>query len=324
MQTVILGAGMGTRLRPITETIPKILLPICDRPLLEYTLGYLQKQGITRVAMNTHHLADQVQAWADGSALCRVMRLAISRETEILGTGGGLKGLERFLTDEDFIVYNGDVITDTDLAPAVEFHRENKAVATLILHDCPQFNKIKLDPNQTITAIIDGPDQATGHAKKWAFTGIAVMNRRIFKYLAPHGFQDIKDVYRTLIARRDGSLTGFTVSGHYWRDIGNAVSYWELHRDILAGHKRVWRGMPVASGPVYRSPTAKIASQVSLRGFGSIGAGAVLEAGEYEDCVVLPGTVRNVPGLIRNSIIGNNFVCKVDAAFSPSLSRGRG
>jgi NDP-sugar pyrophosphorylase family protein len=311
MQAVILGAGLGTRLRPITNTVPKVLLPVFDRPLLEYTLKYLQKNGIDQVAMNIHHLADQVQSYAGTSSLCRELKVAINREPEILGTGGGLKGLEKFIAADDFVVYNSDVVTDLDLTSAIACHRKSKAMVTLLLHDCPQFNKITLDPHNAITAIIDEPDQPVAREKQWAFIGVAVMQRRIFTYLAPHGFQDIKDVYKRLIAQRDGSIAGCPLEGHYWRDIGNIESYWQLYRDIIVDKKYILSGFTPPKGMQYCSAQARVGPSVVMGGFNAVGAGAVLEQGEYENCVVMPKTVRNTSGVVRNSIVGDNFLCEV-------------
>src|SRR5438477_4498557 len=125
-QAFVLGAGLGTRLRPLSEDLPKPLMPIFQKPLISFALDHLLGLGIESFVINTHHRAGQFEAFfAEGMYAGRPVRLV--HEPEILETGGGIKNVEPYLGDEPFVVYSGDILTDFDLEPLLEehFRREN-------------------------------------------------------------------------------------------------------------------------------------------------------------------------------------------------------
>src|SRR5208337_2644669 len=132
------GRGWGTRLRPLTDSVPKTLVPILNRPLLGLLLARLEDDGFLQVAVNVHHLAEQVlqflaRPWG--------FHLSVSREPELLGTGGGLQRLAEILRGGPFLAVNGDILTDLDLKTVYHSHRQ-EAVATLVLHDWPPHNNV--------------------------------------------------------------------------------------------------------------------------------------------------------------------------------------
>src|SRR3954466_14571451 len=126
MKAILLAAGLGTRLRPLTDNMPKPLLPVGDRPLIEYNLMLLKKYGITEVAINLHYHGEKIrECLKDGRDLG--MKILYSEEPEILGTGGGIKKISHFLSDWDLLGINGGILVDIDLDKVVEFHRMKKA-----------------------------------------------------------------------------------------------------------------------------------------------------------------------------------------------------
>ena len=135
MKAAVLAAGLGTRMKPLTDICPKPLLPVLNRPLLGVVLAQLEAAGCFQVAVNTHHLADQVHDFL--SAEPWSFQLSVSHEPEILGTGGGLRQLGEILREGPFLAINGDILTDLDLAEIYGRHRAG-AVSTLVLHDCPR------------------------------------------------------------------------------------------------------------------------------------------------------------------------------------------
>ena len=139
MKAAVLAAGLGTRLRPLTDICPKPLLPVLNRPLLGLVLAQLEDAGCLQVAVNTHHLADQVHDFLRSEPWGFL--LSVSHEPEILGTGGGLRQLGDILREGPFLAVNADILTDLDLAAVYRAHPP-EAVSTLVLHDCPAYNNV--------------------------------------------------------------------------------------------------------------------------------------------------------------------------------------
>ena len=133
---MVLAAGEGTRLRPLTLETPKVLLPIRGKPLIESTIGWLKSHGIFEVVVNLHHLGDKIRDFlGDGSRFG--VEVTYSAEETLLGTAGGVKRMEHFFDDDTFVVVYGDVLTDFNLSKMIQFHREKKATATLAILKVP-------------------------------------------------------------------------------------------------------------------------------------------------------------------------------------------
>ena len=136
MRAMLFAAGLGTRLRPLTDSLPKCLVPVNGRPMIDYPLLLLRHYGIHEIVVNVHHFADRVEAYlGDGSGFG--VEIAYSREETLLDTGGGLLGARRFLDDGTFVVVNSDVLIDLRLDAVLRFHRERQAAATLVLRKDP-------------------------------------------------------------------------------------------------------------------------------------------------------------------------------------------
>ena len=165
MKAMILGAGYGRRLRPLTERLPKPLLPIGGRPLLEWNLLLLKKHGITDALINLHHLGNQiVEAFGDGSRYG--MRLAYSHEPMILGTGGGIKQAQPYFEDRPVLVLNGDTLSDCDLTALLKTHRARRALATLAVREDPhaaQWGAITMKADWRILQIKGEPPLVGAH-----------------------------------------------------------------------------------------------------------------------------------------------------------------
>jgi mannose-1-phosphate guanylyltransferase len=226
MKAMILAAGFGTRLRPLSERKPKPLMPVANRPVILRNMEFLAAHGIRDIVVNTHHHSDQLSEFL---RLHRPpgMRVDVRVEPRILGTGGGIKNTADFWSKDPFVVMNGDILTDIDIRRACEAHTKTRSMATLILHDRPPFNKIRVDGDR----IVDIPKD---YGKEGlAFTGIHIMEPEILAHI-PEGFSDIVDCYRHLIG--SGAIIGSFVSGdHYWRDIGNLTDYVEANRELSDG-----------------------------------------------------------------------------------------
>jgi len=240
MKAMVLAAGLGTRLRPLTETLPKPLLPVAGRPILEWNLLLLKRHGITEVIINLHHLGDQiVRALGDGARFG--LRLAYSHEPTLQGTSGGIKQAAPFLKDGPFLVINGDTLSECDLTALIAAHRASAALATLAVRDdleASTWGPVTLDAHGRILQINGNPPLAEPRAALPAcmFAGIHVMEQAVLNAI-PSGPGSIIDVYGSLL-RQGRPLHGYRMSG-YWSDIGSPERYAQAQRDVAEGRLRL-------------------------------------------------------------------------------------
>ena len=244
MKAMILAAGMGTRLRPLSDDRPKALVEVSGRTLLEITLQRLRSFGVNEVIVNTHHFADQVAAFLRTHNNFG-MRVEISREENLLDTGGGLKKAAPFFLDganpdEPFLVHNVDVLSTVDLGHMVQFHRESAALATLAIQDRRTSRYLLLDSRGLLCgrrAGVDGqPEWArpSHDAQARAFCGIHVLSPRIFPLTQEEGAFSIIDVYLRLAALGE-RIVSYSADGTYWRDLGRPESITQAAHDITSG-----------------------------------------------------------------------------------------
>lgn len=228
MKALILAAGLGTRLAPYTHALPKPLFTINNRPVLDLAIERLQESGCDKIFINTHHLSGQVKAFVEAH---RFPCLEIVHEPKILDTGGAIANLRDRLCDENFLVVNADIVCDADLNDLVKRHKTNRALATLLVHDCPRFNKLKVEVEDRETGRVIDFDQPpeTG----LAFTGIQVVSPEIFDHMPDTRVFSSIDVYRKLSPT--GRIKAVIAEDLYWQDMGTPTDYMETSRQCLAG-----------------------------------------------------------------------------------------
>ena len=231
MKAMILAAGLGTRLRPLTERRPKALMPVANRPIIARVIEYLKTQGVSEIVVNAHHHHAQLLSYLE-SGKPFGLPVQVRVEKEILGTGGGIKNTQDFWDDAPFPVINGDILTDIPLAEAYENHVRSGALATLVLHHCEPFNQVQVDSHWNI---LDIAKQRM--AGRLAFTGIHVISPELLSHIPEGIFYDIIVCYQKLISSR-GMVRAFVSEGHRWRDIGSVQSYMEANQE-LAGRNFV-------------------------------------------------------------------------------------
>ncbi len=320
LSAFILSAGFGERLRPITESIPKPLLPIMGRPVLGHVLEKLTRLTFIGggIAINTHHLSEAIERWLRGSEFrdkVRVFREGAVPPT-ILGTGGALKNAERFLSGGPFIVHNGDVFSEIDLGKLIEAHLSSGNTATLAVHDYTKFNSLVVDANGLLCDVkkasgglrapsILGQGAPSAGTSCHAFTGIAVYSPEFLKFLPP-GPSSVVDAW--LSAIKAGKRVGtYDVSGSYWADIGTPESYAET----------VVRALRTDGETVYFHPSLKGCPEMA--GFVVVEEDCKLDSGTaLRNCIVLPGTSLDA-GAYENSIIGPDFVLRIPEPKMPYL-----
>ncbi len=227
MKAMILAAGLGTRLRPLTKTLPKPLIPIKNRPLIYYGLDLIKRAGVDEVVINLHYLGDLIEKeLGDGRKLG--LKITYSREQELLGTGGGIKAAEKFLSGESFLVLNCDLLTDLDLKEVIRFHQGKQAIATMVLRPNPgQYTKLGIDDDYRVLKIGQLVDQAVGLIDdRYMFAGIQVFEPEIFDYLELK-FSSIIDADVRLIKNCE-PIFGYVFDGR-WEDVGDLEDYKKLN-----------------------------------------------------------------------------------------------
>jgi len=238
MKAMVLAAGLGTRLRPLTNDRPKALVDVGGLTMLEITLRRLRVFGVNEVIVNTHHFADMVCEYLD-SRKNFGMRIEVSREDVLLDTGGGLKKAAWFFLegsrDEPFILHNVDVISDIDLASMARFHAGRAALATLAVQARATARPLLFDADGWFHGRAgQGASTEEPAMQALAFSGIHVISPRIFAKLTEAGVFSIIDSYVRLAAEGE-KIAGFRADEYYWRDLGRAENVAQATRDLAAG-----------------------------------------------------------------------------------------
>jgi mannose-1-phosphate guanylyltransferase len=306
---MLMGAGLGTRLRPITYELPKPMVPVLDRPVMEHILELLARHGIGQVIANLHYFPDRIKDhFGDGSDFG--VQLEYSFEPELLGTAGGVRNVRDFLGDETFLVISGDALTDVDLGALWKRHREAGGIGTLTL-------KRVADPSQLGVVILSDDGRVQGFQEKpqpaealsnLGSCGIYVFEPEIFDHFPDRDFVDwAQDVFPTVL-ERDAALYGHEIDD-YWSDVGSLSEFRQGNFDALTGEVRVeLEGSEIREGlragdsamlegyvlmepPVYIGEDCTIGAEVRLTGPVVIGEGSTIGQGAIlHDVLVWPGT----------------------------------
>ncbi|GJL65537.1 MAG: hypothetical protein NPIRA05_05080 [Nitrospirales bacterium] len=238
MKAMILAAGLGTRLRPYTNTLPKPLLPVGGTPLIVWNLLLLRQYGIHEVMINLHYLGHMIQQELGDGALWG-MQLSYSQEPVILGTGGGLREAEAFFQGEDVLVLNGDTLTELDIGEVQRVHSLSQALVTMVLRDDPHVEQwgVVETTNDNHVLRINGQGQCDGRhpseIRKRMFAGVHILNPRVLSHCPLGRYSSIIDAYVTELER--GSMIMGHVHAGYWSDIGTPERYAQAQQDVDAG-----------------------------------------------------------------------------------------
>jgi NDP-sugar pyrophosphorylase family protein len=239
-KAMILAAGEGARLKPLTHLTPKTLLPINGTRLIMYILSWLKRYGIRKIAINIHHLGDQIErCLGDGSQLG--MEIYYSPEQALLGTAGGVKKVADFF-DSTFIVIHGDMLVDFDLSAMVGFHRENKAMATIVLAEVSnpwEYGIVKTNENSRIVSFVEKPLRGT-EPGNLSNGGIYILEREVLDYIPAEGFCDFAyDIFPKLV-KLGLPVYGYSLkSEDYLLDIGTMSKYRKANDDVKARRVKV-------------------------------------------------------------------------------------
>ena len=241
---MILAAGFGSRLRPLTDRTPKALIPVAGKPLIAYPLALLREAGIREVMINLHHRGDQIREMlGDGSHYG--VSIEYSEEQPILDTGGAIKNAEHFLRGSTFVVLNADTVIDLKLSDLTGFHQEKGAIATMVLRPdlhAARYGMIEVDALQRIRRFLGQPEHVAEPLTPLMFAGVHVFEPQVFELMKPGRFGITRETYPRML--REGlPLFGYVFHG-YWRVLdthaGLAEGRWDLEgqSDVLAPSRR--------------------------------------------------------------------------------------
>jgi len=283
----VLGAGLGTRLRPLTEERPKPLVPLVHKPLITFAFDHLHAVGVRRFVVNTHHRPqtyDAILNGKNGRAEYRGCEVVFRHEPELLDTGGGIGNIRDLVGNEPFLVHNGDVLADLPLARLVEAHLASGRAATLGLRSSGGPQQVQYDPATgrvtDIRRTIGGRNEPA-----FVFTGVYVLSPEIFAHMPARRIFSIVPVFLDLI-RKGAGVGGVVLDDGLWFDLGTRASYLEAHDLFLCRGRRLSYALD-RPWPVAVDPTASVAPGALLEGAVAVGPGAEIgEGARLRNCVI--------------------------------------
>jgi len=242
-KAMVLAAGEGIRLRPLTLETPKLLLPLGEAPLICHILAWLKSYGICEVAINLHHLGDKIKEFL-GDGTLYGLKIVYSPEEALLGTAGGVKRMESFF-DGPFVVVYGDMLIDFDLSAMIRFHKNHKAMATLALFETSkpwEVGIVQVNGDGRVVSLVEKPEKGN-ELGNLANGGIYVLEKEVFEHIPEHGFCDFGyEVFPRLIK------TGLPIYGYvlgpqdYLIDIGTPEKYNLANSNLKSGRVRLSYG----------------------------------------------------------------------------------
>lgn len=337
MKAMILAAGLGTRLYPLTFTLPKPMVPIVNMPVMEHIILHLKEHGFDDLMVNLHSMPDQIENYLqDGQRLG--VKIEYSHEMEPLGTAGAVKNVEDFF-DDTFIVIGGDDMSDVDFSKIVKFHKQKKALATIGLsyaEDVTHYGVVVTDENGRIVEFQEKPSKEEAKSN-WVNNGIYIFEPEILNIIPEGSFYDFGSQLFPKLKDDRSPFYACKTKG-YWRDVGNLMQYRQAHFDCLEGKlkvnipgKEVSPGVWIEKGvilpddieikpPVLIGKNCKIGKHVNLIGPLVIGKYNVIE-----DRAKIERTItwnynhikRNVK--LRDCLVGSECIIDEDLVFEETV-----
>jgi NDP-sugar pyrophosphorylase family protein len=294
MKAMVLAAGLGRRLLPLTRRWPKCLMPVANQPLLGLALEQLRRQGAEQVVVNTHHLAPEVQKYLRAFW----PHTSVSHEPVILGTGGALAQAADFFQDEPFWLRNADVLSKADLGQLSRVMRENKAIACLGVVDDSRFNSLAMDQQGFLLGVA-GYQEFQYSGRLYTYAGLACFAPRFLAYLPPVYPSSLVEAWLAALAAKEKIMT--VVLKEDWNDLGTWRQLWQANYELGAGEDKILlteRGAEVKPGAV-------------IEGFCFMSANSRVEAGAWvKNSLLLPRATVTSGAVVENAIIGKGFQAK--------------
>lgn len=307
MRAMILAAGLGTRLRPLTLARPKVLVPVMGTPILDFWINRLYSEGVEAVVVNAFHLAERLveelrrKKWP--------IPVEVRTEPILLDTGGGIRNALDFFGREPFIVINGDIVCDAPLAELYRLHLASGSPVSLLMHDCPEFNNVAVGKDGLVLGFgKKAPEicrQFPG-SRLMAFTGIHFTSASVISRLSPGRPESIIPLYSRLIAELTPPQALFHQK-FFWREMGSIARYQDLSRELSQLPPNFLD--PLKTGcKLCIHPEARVEPGVRMEGFVTIGAGCrIMEGAQLTDSILWNG-VQVGPGSSLDRCIASDNV----------------
>jgi NDP-sugar pyrophosphorylase family protein len=313
MKALLIAGGFGTRLRPLTYTRPKHLLPIANRAHIHHVFDLLQRHRIDEAVLLTSYLAEAFEG-AVAEAAARGMRVEVTHEAEPLGTAGAMKNAEALVGDETFFAFNGDILSDLDLTAMLEFHRSRDAEGTIVLtpvEDPSAFGVVPTDPDGRVQRFIEKPprDEAPTNLIN---AGVYILEPSVLSRI-PEGLEWSAEraLFPGLV--EDGARLFATPTDAYWMDVGTPAKYLTANLDALSGRFET-AAVPLP-GPhaVVVASDAEVAPDARVSSACLASKVVVEEGATIERSVLLPGAVVSSGAEVRDSILGADVTVSAGA-----------
>lgn len=328
MKAVVMAGGEGTRLRPMTSSMPKPLLPVANRPIMEHVLRLLKRHGLSETVVTVQFLASLVKNYFGGDGEELGMELSYANEEKPLGTAGSVKNAEEALKDDTFLVISGDALTDFDLTDLIAFHKEKGGLVTVCLTRVPnplEFGITIVDEQGQVERFLEKPTWGGQVFSDTVNTGIYVMEPEVFNYVEADASVDWSgDVFPQLM-KEGKPIYGYVAEG-YWEDVGTHESYVKAQADVLERKvdveidgfeisPGVWVAEgadvhppdAVLRGPLYIGDYAKVEAGVEIREHTVIGSNVVVKSGAFlHKAVVHDNVYIGDHSNLRGCVVGKN------------------
>jgi mannose-1-phosphate guanylyltransferase len=326
LKAMVLAAGKGTRLFPLTGEIPKPMAPVVGKPIIGHIFELLAQTGVDEIHVNIHYLAEAILDVYGYTTSFNGTKVCMTREDELMGTAGGVKRIAECF-GETFVVIMGDALTDVDVRDVVAFHKERGALATLALMrvaDTSQYGVVELDSEQNVVSFQEKPavERAISNL---ANTGIYVLEPEVLEYIPKNTFFDFaEDVFPRLLAAGE-RLAGYEGS-FYWSDIGNLEAYRAAQRDALSGKVRVKIPGEQLEGGLWMERDSQVHPTLTLEGRAMIGHDVVIGRGvtligdvtvgdgcwvrsgaTIKRSILLPGSYVGDGAYLEDCIVGHGY-----------------
>ena len=316
MKAMILAAGMGTRLRPLTNLVPKPMVQLAGRPCMEHTIRLLRKHNISETVVNLHYKPQLIKKYF-GSGSQFGVKMQYSKEDTLMGTAGGFKKVQQFFNSDTALIISGDGLTDIDIRDFYNFHKEKGCIATLALKRVgnPQnYGVVKLNADSTIEMFQEKPE-AKEAVSNLANTGIYIFEPEIFDYIPANSFYDFGKQLFPEFVQKGIEMAGYLMEG-YWCDIGDLDIYRDAHYDVLMDRVNIEVPGRMFPGNIWLGSNTVIHPETRIIGPVIIGDNCGIEKGVqiYGPSVLGENNAIKENAVIKRSILWDN-VCVDRGAF---------
>jgi NDP-sugar pyrophosphorylase family protein len=306
MKAIVLAAGYGTRLIPLSNYLPKPLIPVLGKPLLWHILTRLKACGITEAGVNMHHHAEMVLEFLKTQN--PGVPVTVSHEPEILGVAGGIGAFREFVSNEEFfLLHNGDVLSTIPLERMAAAFLKKRPLIGMVLHDYPPYNNVCVTDDGSICDLRDTLKPPSA-ARRLAYTGIAFMDSKLIDFIPAQRASDLIPICLDIIRGGKYRIEALIAEGHGWCDVGTVRSYFAAHRDMLTHQIQYLEHIAIPDSGVHLAENVVVEDGVTFSGFASVGRRCVLKRNcTIHNAIIWDDVIISENAVVENAIVGRGF-----------------